>query len=268
MCCRWAKTIIITINYRSIDCSRVWSDSMPLHFPLQPKTDDVICFHGSYVGSQTLLKYTSSFGPYMYTSIHNYFNNTKKDGLFSPEKNEIFDVSLPQNQTALPKTVPRSVNHFPQSINTELQKTAHPQICNSSLRTEMTMGFFLAAAALIKLHHFNVNFDEGWSGEMKGLLFGADWERSSDVGLLCLCVSQLWGSFFAYKVWPTLHVQIKYSGWGRLDNCNALRITDVSLACWHSANKITKCVRVRKPACMCTAVCLCIHRWWSFQSYR
>lgn len=52
----------------------------------------------------------------------------------------------------------------------------------------MTMEFFLAAAALIKLHHFNVNFDEGWGREMKGLLFGADWERGSDVLCVYVCV--------------------------------------------------------------------------------
>lgn len=38
----------------------------------------------------------------------------------------------------------------------------------------MAMEFFLAVAALIKLHHFNANFDEGWCREMKALLFGAD----------------------------------------------------------------------------------------------
>lgn len=57
----------------------------------------------------------------------------------------------------------------PQSINTEQKKKPHPQICNSSLGTEMTTKFFLAAAvaALINLHHFSVNFDEGWGREMK-----------------------------------------------------------------------------------------------------
>lgn len=55
--------------------------------------------------------------------------------------------------------------------------------------------FSPVAAALIKLRHFNVEFDEGWGGEMKGLLFRAH----SDV----LCVSMLWGSMmsFACKLW-------------------------------------------------------------------
>lgn len=28
----------------------------------------------------------------------------------------------------------------------------------------------VAVAAFIKLHHFSINFDEGWCTEMKGLL--------------------------------------------------------------------------------------------------
>ena len=36
------------------------------------------------------------------------------------------------------------------------------------------MKFFLPAVALINLHHFTVNFHEGWCGEMKG---SALWNR-------------------------------------------------------------------------------------------
>lgn len=56
----------------------------------------------------------------------------------------------------------------------------------------MTKRVFLAeaAAALIKLHHFNVNFDEGWGREMKGFS-GADLKEGSEALRLCLNVSQL-----------------------------------------------------------------------------
>lgn len=51
------------------------------------------------------------------------------------------------------------------------------------------MEFFPAAAALN--HHFNVNFDEEWGVEMKGLLLEADWEMVPDVRRVCFCVAQL-----------------------------------------------------------------------------
>lgn len=53
----------------------------------------------------------------------------------------------------------------------------------------MTMEVFLAAAALINLHHISVNLDEEWGREMKGLLFGADWESGSDVLGVCFSLS-------------------------------------------------------------------------------
>lgn len=60
------------------------------------------------------------------------------------------------------------------SQQTVEKKKNPPLRFNSSPRTEMAMEFFLAVAALIKLHHFSANFDEGWCQEMKALLFGAD----------------------------------------------------------------------------------------------
>lgn len=102
----------------------------------------------------------------------------------------------------------------------------------------MATEFFPAAAALN--HNFNVNFDEEWAGEMKGLLLEADWEMVSDVRRVCFCVAQLRGNkrSFACKLWPTLHVQIIYSGRGKLSNCNKIALP---LDNRNSANKIAKC---------------------------
>ncbi len=78
--------------------------------------------------------------------------------------------------------------------------------------------------------------------------------KALDVLGVCFSGSQLWGSAmsFACKLWPTLHVQIIYSGWGKKGNCNSLWIADADvLGCRNSAGKITKCGEcARKPACV------------------
>ena len=93
----------------------------------------------------------------------------------------------------------------------------------------MTMEFFLGAAALINLHHFNVNFEEGWGQRDERAAFGSRLGRGALMYRVWVCVRPgSEGRPFACKLRQTLHVQIIHPGWGKLCYCNGLRITHVS----------------------------------------
>ena len=119
---------------------------------------------------------------------------------------------------------PLTFKSFSRSINTEQEKkNPRPQICDSSLRTVMTMEFFLGAAALINLHHFNVNFEEGWGQRDERAAFGSRLGRGALMYRVCVCVRPgSEGRPFACKLRQTLHVQIIHPGWGKLCYCNGL----------------------------------------------
>lgn len=142
-------------HYLFKDLSPVWSDPTPPHFPLQPKTDDWMSFHSSYVGSQisqnTVLHKVLT---YTFLSI-----TLQKLGYFPVNKircqtsqNFRLKTSTACQRLCSLQCKPFSEYIFSQS--TESRKKTHPQICNSTLRTEMTMEFVLAGASFDKTTSF------------------------------------------------------------------------------------------------------------------